>query len=395
MVKRLKIGLIYSYNKDWVAGAYYILNLIHALNQQNDENKPELIILSNTLDEFNTVKQTGYPYLKFQQLNEKNFWASYNITERIINKITKIITGKNIIYREHTSKRLPVNLDILFPASTHIYFSNIKNKLFWIPDFQEHFLPHFFSEQEIAERKKNQKKLTDTSCPIVFSSNNALEHYKSIYPNSGSKTFVLQFAVTHPNYSTINAKELLNKYNIDKPYFFCTNQFWAHKNHITVLKSIKILKEQNEGTILVVFSGKESDHRNPEFFKQLKKFISENKIEDGVRFLGFIDREDQLQLMNNAIAVIQPSLFEGWSTVIEDAKSMGQYVIASNLDVHKEQMAKNCTFFDPDNAKELAGYLANFIQHHPEKKKIDYHRNVEKFGEAFVKIVNSLCDNNH
>ncbi len=40
------------------------------------------------------------------------------------------------------------------------------------------------------------------------------------------------------------------------------------------------------------------------------------------RFLGFIDRGEQLQLMKNSIAIVQPSLFEGWSTVVEDTKAM-------------------------------------------------------------------------
>ena len=56
MAKRLKIALIYSYNKDWVAGAYYIINLIQALNRQSDESKPELMILSHSQEEFQTGK---------------------------------------------------------------------------------------------------------------------------------------------------------------------------------------------------------------------------------------------------------------------------------------------------------------------------------------------------
>ena len=46
----------------------------------------------------------------------------------------------------------------------------------------------------------------------------------------------------------------------------------------------------------------------------IKKYIS---------ILGFISRQDQLSLMRDAIAVIQPSLFEGWSTVVEDCKAIG------------------------------------------------------------------------
>ncbi len=110
---------------------------------------------------------------------------------------------------------------------------------------------------------------------------------------------------------------MADKYNIQRAYFFCPNQFWAHKNHLTVLKAIRHLKNNGHKDVLVVFSGKEFDHRNPEFIVGIKAYISEHKLEENIRLLGFIDREDQLQLMNNAISVIQPSLFEGWSTEVK------------------------------------------------------------------------------
>ena len=161
---------------------------------------------------------------------------------------------------------------------------------------------------------------------------------------------------------------------------------WAHKNHIAVLKAVKILKTEGTKDLQVVFSGKEVDYRNPAFFGELKNYITENGIEDCVRFLGFIDREDQLQLMNNSISVIQPSLFEGWSTVIEDAKSMGQYVIASNLEVHQEQLLNNCVFFNPSDANELAKIMKCFIDKPPIKAKGDYVNNISQFGKIFLGI---------
>ena len=58
--------------------------------------------------------------------------------------------------------------------------------------------------------------------------------------------------------------------------------------------------------------------------------------------------------MKNSICVIQPSKFEGWSTVIEDAKTMQKLVLASNLDVHLEQLGDKGIYFDPDKVDELA-----------------------------------------
>ncbi len=45
-----------------------------------------------------------------------------------------------------------------------------------------------------------------------------------------------------------------------------------------------------------------------------------------------------MALLRGAAAVLQPSRFEGWSTIIEDAKSLGKPIVASDIAVHREQL---------------------------------------------------------
>jgi hypothetical protein len=107
-----------------------------------------------------------------------------------------------------------------------------------------------------------------------------------------------------------------------------------------------------------------------------------------VKFLGFIDRTEQLKLMDSALAIIQTSLFEGWSTVVEDAKAQSQYIILSNLNVHKEQIRENCRFFDPHSPAELAGIIEETISKTPVRKQIDYHTNIKNFARDFMSVIN-------
>jgi hypothetical protein len=58
--------------------------------------------------------------------------------------------------------------------------------------------------------------------------------------------------------------------------------------------------------------------------------------------------------MRRCVAVIQPSLFEGWSTVLEDARALGKTVIASDIAVHREQNPPGCSFFTKDSSEDLA-----------------------------------------
>jgi hypothetical protein len=44
--------------------------------------------------------------------------------------------------------------------------------------------------------------------------------------------------------------------------------------------------------------------------------------------------------------------------VIEDAKALGKFVIASDIAVHREQLSAGVAFFAPDNAAELARLMS-------------------------------------
>jgi glycosyltransferase involved in cell wall biosynthesis len=172
-------------------------------------------------------------------------------------------------------------------------------------------------------------------------------------------------------------------------YFFSPNQFWVHKNHIVLLKAIKLLKDK--GTYInIVFSGKEFDFRNKEYTNDLKQYVVENDLQNQVVFLGFIDRKEQLKIMENSLAVIQPSKFEGWSSVIEDCKLIGKYVFASSLPVHLEQIKNNVEFFDADNFEELSQKLNSFLINPKSVSKLNYIENQVNFGEKFYEMLESI-----
>ena len=93
-------------------------------------------------------------------------------------------------------------------------------------------------------------------------------------------------------------------------------------------------------------------------------------------------------LLKNAKAVIQPSCFEGWSTVIEDAKSLQVPVLASNIAVHIEQLEEKGFYFDPNDAVDLAVLLEKFSKDKFLGPYEDYQARVKKFAANFVSVFN-------
>ena len=89
-------------------------------------------------------------------------------------------------------------------------------------------------------------------------------------------------------------------------------------------------------------------------------------------YLGIVPYEDMMSLIYNSISLINPSNFEGWSSSVEQAKSMGKKIILSNIAVHKEQDPKRAEFFDKNNHHELARIIKKiwFRYDHEHEQKI-------------------------
>jgi hypothetical protein len=62
--------------------------------------------------------------------------------------------------------------------------------------------------------------------------------------------------------------------------------------------------------------------------------------------------------MRTCTALINPSMSEGWSTPVEEAKSLAVPMLLSNLRVHREQAGDRAYYFDPQAAEQLASLMA-------------------------------------
>ena len=94
--------------------------------------------------------------------------------------------------------------------------------------------------------------------------------------------------------------------------------------------------------------------------------------------------------MQGSLAIVQPSLFEGWSTVVEDAKALNKLLIVSNIEVHKEQLQNSAAiFFDPDLHIDLAQILIHFdfTKSSALYEKDHYSDSILSVAKAFNKII--------
>jgi len=369
MDKRKKIALTYLYSENWIAGSYYVVNLIKALNSLEEREKPHLFILNHDDQGLDLIKDIKYPYISFIHPNAHNKKGVTGILERII---------KRIKGQDYFIKRKLKGVHHIFEGSDQYPF--IENQYYWVHDFQEFRLPEFFSKEDAEKRSSLPRKVAGMeNATLIVSSYDALNDFNTFIPGAVCKVNVWRFTSALPDFSAVNFKEECARLKIDRPFFICSNQFWQHKNHKAILEALRLLKEKNL-FFQVVFTGKNFDHRNPGYFESLQSFIIDHQLESWVNFVGFIDRKVQLCLAQHAISYIQPSFFEGWSTTVEDAKYLNQYVLLSDIPVHREQMNYNVSFFDPSDPADLAIKIELIVNGKFKKEEKDYVQNIINYG---------------
>jgi hypothetical protein len=71
--QRRTLALPLNVSEQWIAGAYYIFNIIKALDLLDDRQKPFIIILAPDESSFELAKkETAYPYLSYAKTGYAN-----------------------------------------------------------------------------------------------------------------------------------------------------------------------------------------------------------------------------------------------------------------------------------------------------------------------------------
>jgi glycosyltransferase involved in cell wall biosynthesis len=383
-MQALRIGIPMIGNKNWHGGILYTINLAKALRCQKNVRPFILAVISpkqipNLLDNSDFIELCD----KIVLIGDpSHFHKTVSAPIPILN------------YANLTEAR--ESIDFIYPTMGGVQ-NEIPNAS-WIPDFQHHYLPEFFSPEELNWRTKSFAHIAEHARMLVLSSEDARNDFHRFYPDAKAQTEVLYFRSSF-FIPEKNPWDLVNSIGIPEKFILCCNQFWAHKDHETLFRALGYLKSQGM-PISLVCTGGVSDYRNHHHFDSLIRLIEQLGLQNHIKILGFIPRNQQIALMRCCVAIVQPSLFEGWSTVLEDARCLGTRMIASDLAVHREQNLPDAIYFKRRDPEALAIVLAQQFESFPSGPYIDKERNAQilsesqlyQYGEDVVKIANRCID---
>jgi predicted O-methyltransferase YrrM len=276
-----------------------------------------------------------------------------------------------------------------FPASSE----KAPNPVFWIHDFQHRHLPQMFSPEQLAQRDQQHGTIAAMKVAVVLSSADALADFHRFHPDAACTPKVWSFCSTLDPLA-LAYEDPRPKYGLKPQFFYIPNQFWKHKDFETAIRALALLAERGQDVTMVV-TGPTSDFRHPGHFDEMMALARSLGVAERFRHLGLLPRAEQLAVFRACAAVLQPSRFEGWSTVIEDARAIGRPIILSDIAVHREQVGESGHFFplgDPGALADLLETLAPRLPPGPDPEAetrasaANQRRMIER-AEAFLGIL--------
>ena len=173
------------------------------------------------------------------------------------------------------------------------------------------------------------------------------------------------------NYSYVK-RDVYKRYNVDSSdtVLFHPARFVPEKNHLRMISALKPLVEKNS-RIKLLLAGE------GRLREEIEARISELKLDDNVRMLGLIERDDVYNFLQRCDLFLMPSVSEGLNIAFLEAISMHCRAVVSDIEQFVYPLQAygldpddiNVTFVDPLDEKKIADGILSALQ---KERKMTY-----------------------
>lgn len=393
----MKIAFTRIGGRHWMGGQNYLVNLLSVISEYGEDDCECVVFLGEGTDQELADRISSISRVKVIQSPKFGGSGYYSL----LRKMTSFLLQRDYI-AESEFRRFEV--DVVFQHQAWYGLRFGLPTVAWIADFQHRRLPSMFSRLKRTWRDMGYHALGNSATQIMVSSQDAGRDCEAYFRSTSGKIVAVPFAIKPPADSAGQFSLELNTTNYGLPdrFFFLPNQFWKHKNHLLVVDALALARTSVPDMVVAV-TGLLADNRHPAYPETVMARVSSLGLEDNFVYLGKIAHGEVLALMSRAIATLNPSLFEGWSTTVEETKSLACKLLLSDIPIHREQAESfQAVFFDPNDAGDLAQKLISMwvsddSDHESEFQrrsalKLAYEENRKLFARKFLAVCNAATE---
>jgi glycosyltransferase involved in cell wall biosynthesis len=163
---------------------------------------------------------------------------------------------------------------------------------------------------------------------------------------------------------------LAERYLINQPFLLYAGRISPHKNVVRMIEAFSALKADLEkealfpGLKLIIIGDELSKHPD------LRRTVIRSRMQNDVRFLGFVPIEVLRIFYDAAKIFVFPSLYEGFGLPPLEAMAHGTPVVTSNTSSLPEVVGNAAVLVNPENVFEIMRALHRVLLDQPLRDKL-------------------------
>ncbi len=271
----------------------------------------------------------------------KSLWRSFSVSRQLKNKELDIFHG--------LSNELPAG----------IHKTNVPSVV-TIHDLIFMWFPEFYKTIDRNIYYQKVKYACGAATKIHAISHRTKEDIVTFFNTEPEKIEVIHQSVPPLFFEIQNTEKLLKKYEMPEEFILSVGTIEQRKNQLSLLKAVHAANIKTA----VVFVGNLTSYS-----EELLKFISENNLDNQVKFLSNIPRTDLTGLYQSAILSVYISLFEGFGLPIIESMASGCPVITSNISCLAETASDAAILCNPQNFEEIGAAIKKLTEDKKEREK--------------------------
>ena len=227
-------------------------------------------------------------------------------------------------------------------------------------DLQHLHLPQLFSPGDIADRESVFSAACRFATRVVVVSNWTRNDFHRMYGLSHERMSIIPWGAPTASCDAPTENQLSpvkDKLGLTGEFMLYPAACWKHKNHVRLLHALARVRDVYGKRITLVCSGQ----KDAGAWDEVAATIRELRLDDLVRFVGYIPHSELRSLYRAALFVIVPTLFEAFSGPVFEAWLDGAPVACSNVTDLPEQVRDAALLFDPWDISAIADALLRMI----------------------------------
>ncbi len=150
-------------------------------------------------------------------------------------------------------------------------------------------------------------------------------------------------------YSPSPDKNTNSKYQLPSQFVLFVGQTSTNKNLHRAIDAMHFVRNRYGIDHILVIAGMPGDAD-----MSLRAYVREHRLENAVRFLGYVDDEDLPQLYSNAALFLFPSITEGFGIPPLEAMRCATPVVAAHSSCLPEVLGEAAIWVDPFSVESIA-----------------------------------------